>query len=79
MIATRPLGANQHYAVPGTSTPHRPDMSRHAGTDDSLEAVDRWPGNMGTETGYMGRDVLADSTPPYNAQPGMFRRLHQGA
>jgi hypothetical protein len=77
MIATRPLGANEHYAVSGVSSPHRPDMSRHQGTDDTLQSLDRWPGAMGTESGYMGRDITADSDPAYNAQPGMFRRLHE--
>lgn len=74
---SRPLGPNEHYAVPGTSSPHRPMMSRHAGTDDTLAALDADPGQMGTEAGFMGRDVMSDNAPPYNAQPGMFRRLHE--
>lgn len=75
MIHTRPLGHNSHYAVPGYSDPYRPQTSRWAGRDDTLNPDEA---GVGTERGYMGRDVLADSQ-PYNASPGMFARLHQKA
>lgn len=74
MIGTRPLGENGHFAVPGYSDPYRPQTSRWAGRDDTLNPDEA---GVGTERGYMGRDVFADST--YNADPGMFARLHQEA
>jgi hypothetical protein len=73
MIGTRPLLANDHYPVPGYSTPHREPMARHGGRDDTLHPD---PSGIGTEAGYMGRDVLTSGV-PYNAMPGLFRRLHQ--
>lgn len=76
MIATRRLGENSHYATPGHKGGRaRPPVSRFAGQDDTLNPS---PIGMGAENGYMGRDVTA-SVQPYNAQPGMFRRLHTGA
>ena len=77
MISTRPLPPNDHYPLPGYADPFRPAVSRHAGTDDTLAGVDAAPGAMGTEGGYMGRDVTA-SPQPYNEGQGMFRRLHEG-
>lgn len=74
MISTRPMPNNEHYAMPGTTSPFRPDTGRFKGRDETLNPDHR---RVGTESGYMGRDVLA-SDQPYNAQPGMFRRLHQG-
>lgn len=76
MISTRRLPPNDHYAMPGTGTPagYRPPISRHGDRDDTLHPDEA---GVGTEQGYQGRDVLA-SAQPYNAQPGMFRRLHQG-
>ena len=76
MISTRPLPPNDHYPVPGAQVPAgwRPPIARHGGRDDTLHPDESM---VGTEQGYMGRDVLA-SEQPYNAPPGMFRRLHQG-
>lgn len=67
MISLRPLPHNSHYAVPGYSTPFREPMARHAGRDDTLHPA-------GAST---GRDVLNGDV-PYNAEPGLFRRLHEG-
>lgn len=69
------MGENSQFAVPGTSAPGRPQTSQWAGRDDTLNPDET---GVGTEQGYMGRDVLADSQ-PYNAMPGMFARLHQEA
>ena len=74
MIATRPLPANEHYPVPGWEGIWRPPVSRHAGQDHTLNP---WPGGVGANGGYMGRDVLSGEQ-PYHAEPGMFRRLHTG-
>lgn len=74
----RPLPANEHYPVPGHSHAHqpgRPGMARHAGRDDTMNPD---PSRVGTEFGYQGRDVLASEV-PYNAEPGLFRRLHAGS
>lgn len=71
----RPLPPNEHYAVPGYSTPFRSPMARHAGRDDTMNPDHS---RVGTEFGYQGRNVEASEV-PYNAEPGMFRRLHQGA
>jgi hypothetical protein len=74
MISTRRLPPNDHYPVPGMSHPFRPDAARFGGRDDTLHPDER---RVGTESGFMGRDVLAGDQ-PYMASPGMFHRLHEG-
>lgn len=75
MVPTRPLPPNDHYAVPGWEGIFRPPISRHGGRDDTLHPDET---GVGTERGFMGRDVMT-SAQPYNAHPGLFRRLHEGA
>ena len=70
----RHLPNNEHYAVPGHSWPFRPQVARHAGRDDTMNPDSA---RVGTEFGYQGRNVLASEV-PYNAEAGMFRRLHTG-
>lgn len=78
MISTRPMPAdNTTFAVPGYSHPHRPHMSRVWGRPDTLTLT----GPVGAgDSGFMGRDIgnPASMRYPYNASPGMFRRLHEG-
>lgn len=77
MISTRPMPLNDTYAVAGYSHPHRPDMARVSGRQDTLTLT----GPVGAgDTGYMGRDLgnPASMRYPYNASPGLFHRLHEG-
>lgn len=67
-IALRPIPHNDHYALPGYSTPHREPMARHGGRDDTLHW---W-------TPPRPRDLDHDDQ-PYNEGRGMFSRLHEGA
>lgn len=84
MVSTRPMPLNDNFAVPGYShdyhqTPlRRPAMTSYYGRDDTLALT----GPVGAgDNGYMGRDIgnPASMRHPYNATPGMFRRLHEGA
>jgi hypothetical protein len=78
MVSTRGFPAdNTHYAVPGHAHSWRQPFSLYAGRDETLDLT----GPVGAgDQGYMGRDLgnPASMRYPYNASPGMFRRLHQG-
>ena len=73
-IGLRPIGENGHYATAGHSGDLRAPMARHGGRDDTLHPD---PHGVGSNAGYMGRDVFSGDQ-PYNEGRGMFSRLHEG-